>query len=622
MSRLAVQKSLVAEYVRENLPALLASPRISFLLALGSFLFILLYVFVLSPYENFLYNDMLDFWRRALSRLTEDPFQETQFLAWPPGYHIFIAEVLRLLRALGIEYPFYFEIFLGINIAVYALSVFALHRMAIKWFNGDARLSLAAALLYGFGFPAWFFNAFLLSDNLAAPLVVIACSLVYLKSGFRYLVIAALLLAFASFVRPSVAPYGLAFVLMMLAVHRISIKFIIRAGVFSVVFFAAVFLGMAEISRISKGKVSGLSANGGLDFFIANSRIHRIDLNYDGWHNFVIVPALSWKPENGFYKTEVPYYQQDHYYRLGWEFIKRNPERLVKNIEHVKDLFFASMLPSRTDAPGFTLFRPVWDWLKFFCFLTAFFLIWFWRDFAPHEKKLATFMLSVIGITFIVSYVYTGEPRYTYSVMFVFYLLALKVLQLVLTRRERARYALPRVAILLVGLWLSGKVLAFMVTPSYPDHIHARFAGQTSRDSSQPFQLDRLYFPHVKKRALTSADKNMKLRSAGELKFATDLHLAGEARNIKLDIQSAWPIIIKVDDRIYFRATAPDFFRETVAVVPLTPGKHRVEITVNYRPGEGGLAVSYNYMENDGWVYRDFMGVDKGPISFSLPKEQ
>lgn len=617
MSRLVVQKSLVAEYVRKDLPGLLASPRISVLLALGSFLFILLYVFVLSPYENFLYNDMLDFWRRALSRLTEDPYHETQFLAWPPGYHIFIAEVLRLLRALGIANFFHFEIFLSINIAVYALSVFALHRMAIKWFNGDGRLSLAAALLYGFGFPAWYFNAFLLSDNLAAPLVVIACSLIYLKGGIRYLIIAALLLAFASFVRPSVAPYGLAFVLMMLAVHRISIKFIIRAGLFSVVFFAMVFLGMAEISRISKGKVSGLSANGGLDFFIANSRLYRIDLNYDGWHNFIVVPALSWKPENGFYKTQVPYYQQDYYYRLGWEFVKRNPERLVTNIEHVKNLFFASMLPSRADAPGFTFFRPVWDWLKFFCLLTAFFLIWFWRDFAAHEKKLATFMLSTIGITFIVSYVYTGEPRYTYSVMFVFYLLALKVLQLVLTRRKRAQYALPRVAVLLVGLWLSSKALAFIVTPSYPDHIHASVAGETNRD-----QLDRLYFPHAKARALTSIDRSMKLRSAGELKFATDLHLAGEARNIKLDIQSSWPITVKVDERVYFHTTTSNFFRETAAMVPLTPGKHRVEVTVSYWPGDGGLAVSYNYMEKDGWVYRDFMGVDKGPISFSLPKEQ
>ena len=620
MSRLAVQKSLMGQYVRKNVSALLVSPRFSLLLTLGSLLFIFFYVFALSPYENFLYNDMLDFWRRAITRLTENPFKETQFLAWPPGYHIVIAEVLRLLQAVGFENPFRFEIFLGINIIVYALSVFAFHRMAIKWFNGDTRFSLAAALLYGFGFPAWYFNAFLLSDNLAAPLVLIACSLVYLKSEIRYLIVAALLLAFASFVRPSVAPYGLAFVLMMLAVHRISVQFIIRAGVFSAIFFAAVFLGMAEISRISKGKVSGLSANGGLDFFIANSRIHRIDLNYDGWHNFVIVPALSWKPENGFYKTNVPYYQQDHYYQLGWEFIKRNPERLVMNVEHVKDLFFASMLPSRADAPGFTFFRPVWDVLKFICFLTAFFFIWFWRDLAEHERKLAAFMLSVIGITFIVSYIYTGEPRYTYSVMFVFYLLALKVLQSFWTMRERARYALPRVAVLLMGLWLSGKALAYIVTPSYPDHVQAHFTEEASKNA-RSLQLEQLYFPHTKKKPLTSIDKNMKLVSPGELRLTTDLHLAGEARNIKLDIQSSWPITIKVDERIYFRTTVPNFFSETPAIVPLEPGKHRVEIIVNYRPGQGGLSVSYNYMEKDGWVYRDFMGVDNGPISFSLPKE-
>lgn len=596
------------------------SIRSSSFLALGSFIFILLYVFVFSPYENFLYNDMLGYWRRALERMEGESFRESQFLAWAPGYHIFIAEILRIFLNLGLTNLIRYEIFMGLNIVAYAVSVFALHRIAIKFFNGDARFSLGATLLYGFGFPAWYFNAFLLADNLASPLLVIALALVYLKSELRYLIIAAALFAFASFIRPSVAPYGLAFVIAMFAVHRFSAKFFIHAGVFSAVFFALVFLGMAEVSRISKGKVDGLSANGGLDFFIANSRIYRIDLNYDGWHNFVVVPALSWKPEHGFYKSRVPYYRQDYYYDLGWEYIKRNPERLVLNLEHVEHLFFASMLPSRSDAPGFSFFRPIWDVLKLACFLVAFFYVWLWRDLSVHEKKLVAFMVSTIAITFLVSYLYTGEPRYTYSIIFVFYLLALKVLQFALTQRARIQHALPRVAILLAALWFSGKALAFMVTPSYPNHLQASFSGQSNEHSGQPFQLESLYFPHTEGKALVSTDKNMKLYSAGDLRFVTDLHLSGAERNIKLDVHSSWPITIKINDQIHFRTMSPNFFAETPAFIQLSPGKHRVEVLVDYMPHEGGLSVTYNYIDDDGWVYRDFLGIDQGPISFTLPE--
>lgn len=622
MPRLLAHKGFVDQVLQRDLLSLTVSIRFSLVLAVCSFVFVLLYVFVLAPYENFLYNDMQGFWQRALERLNGETFRETQFLAWPPWYHIFIAEVLRVFKTLGLDQLIRFEVFLGLNIFVFAISVCAFHRIALKWFDGDARLSLIAALLYGFGFPAWYFNAFLLSDNLSAPLLVIAVALIYLKTDMRSLVAAAVLFAFASVIRPSVAPYGLAFVIALFAIHRVSYKFILRAGVFSAVFFALVFLAMAEVSRISKGKVSGLSANGGLDFFIANSRIYRIDLNYDGWHNFVVVPALSWKPEQGFFRSRVPYYNQDYYYNLGWQYIKHNPSRIVKNIEHVKHLFFAAMLPSRSDAPGFTLFRPVWDVLKFIGFLSAFFFIWLWRDFSLHQKKLAAFMLSTIGITFVVSYLFTGEPRYTYSIMFIFYLIALKVVQFILIKRDRIQHALPRVAALLAGLWLSGKVLAFVVSPSYPSHLQATFSGESNAMPGKNVYLEQLFFPYAEPRALVSADKHLKMYSHGELVLATDLLVEGSTRDLKFDIHSAWPIRIKVDGQDYVYLDQPNFFRETPALLQLEPGKHHIEVIVNYFPIEGGLSLSYSYIDETGWIHRQFLGVDDGPISFSLPESE
>lgn len=594
--------------------------RFSLVLAIVSFALILLYIFVLTPYQNFMYNDMGDFWKRALTHLNGNPSIEPQFLAWPPWYHILIAQVLALFQATGLNSLIRFESILVINTFVFALSVFAFHRIAVKWFSNDARFSLAASLLYAFGFPAWYFNAFLLSDNFSAPLLVIAVSLFYCQQKLRYVVAAAALFALASIVRPSIAPYGLAFVLAMLVHDRLSLKFFLRAGVFSAVFFVLVFLAMAEVSRISHGKVQGLSANGGLDFFIANSRFYRIDLNYDGWHNFVVVPALSWKPEHGFFKTSVPYYKQDYYYKLGWQFILHNPNRIIENTEHVKHLFFADMLPSRKDAPGFVIFRPVWDVLKFACFLSTFFFIWYWRNLSLDQKYLLTFMASTLAITCLVSYVYTGEPRYTYSIIFIFYLIALKVVQISLKDYSRIKYVFPRVVVLLTALWFSGKVLAFIALPSFPNHLEAQFSGETNELPGQSAFVERLYFPYVKSGALVSADNSLKLYSRGQLRLRTDFTLEGPAQNVKWDISSAWPITILMDGEQFFKMDHSDYFREVPAFNFLQPGKHSLEVLLDYSPGPGGLALNYNFIDQEKWVHRQFVGVDKGPFTFSLPE--
>src|SRR5690606_18123585 len=84
----------------KNVLALTLSLRFSVVLALASFALVLLYVFVLAPYENFMYNDMNDFWKRALTHLNGNPSIEPQFLAWPPWYHILIAQALALFQAL------------------------------------------------------------------------------------------------------------------------------------------------------------------------------------------------------------------------------------------------------------------------------------------------------------------------------------------------------------------------------------------------------------------------------------------------------------------------------------------------------------------------------------------
>ena len=280
--------------------------------ALLSLLAISVYVFGYTPYLEYLYSDMKAYWDRAMFRLNNNHFSDSQFIAWPPLYHIFLAEFSRVFRWLGLEDWIQLKAALAINISVFAVSVFALQRLAANWFRRPSYV-LICVLLYGLGFPALYFNAFLLSGNLGGPLFVIALAVASGRFSWSSLIIAALTFGLATIIRPSLGPYGLAFVLLYACRYGLWNKaFIARAAVFTILFFSVVFAASTEVSRISQGRVNGLSANGGLDFFIANTDYHRVDLTYDGWHFFVVVPSMSWKTEQGIFHTTLAFYKQEN----------------------------------------------------------------------------------------------------------------------------------------------------------------------------------------------------------------------------------------------------------------------------------------------------------------------
>jgi len=578
------------------------------------------YVFYWAPYDYFLYNDMLGYWNRAMERLSGQSFRETQFMAWPPIYHIYLAEFFRVCRWVGLNSLIRFETVLFINIMVFAVSVYALHRIAVRWFEQSGVWAAATTLFYGLGFPAWYFNAFLLSDNFSAPLLILAVALVYCRRSWRSLIAAAALFAIAAAARPSIAPYGLAFIIPLLVRHRFTWEFFARSAIFSGVFFLLIFMAMAEVSRISSGKVKGLSANGGLDFFIANARHYRIDVSYEGWHNFVIVPALSWKPEQGNFYSQVPYYQQDKYYELGWDHLRHDPARLVKNIEHVKHLFFADMLPSRYDAPGFKFFRPLWDMFKFTLLLSVLLYFWLWPRLSDQQKYLASLLISIIGVTMSVSYLFTGEPRYTYSIIFVFYLLGFNALRLLLQQGRGALRILPPFAALLAGMWLSDKLLAYVVDPPGKSHIQAVLLDADDPNKNTAAQLPALYFPFSKKLPLLSEYGHMALRRPGTLVFKTQMHVDQPVGKIGWEVFSEWPVKIRLDGKIILNAAGADYFHAKTAVTPLTPGTYLVEVEVPYRPHESGLAINYVFFDEEQWMYRQKLGEDTSPVRFSLPE--
>jgi hypothetical protein len=619
------------ESIRANYPRFMAfvtRREFGILLAVLSFVMLVLYVFFWAPYQEFLFSDMKKYWTSAMSRLEGGgrEFDEPQFVAWPPIYHIILGELFRVLRAIGLENWVRLETALMINILAFTASVYALQRLTVQWFERP-ELVLITMLLYAFGFPAWYFNAFLLSGNLGIPLMIVAFSLVVHKSSWGSAVLGALLFGLAALIRPSFAPYGLAFVIYYLALYRISWKFIGRAAAFSGVFFFMVALGSAEVSRISQGKVAGLSGNGGLDFFIAMSHYHRVDVSYDGWHFYVIVPALSWKPENGSFYTDVPFYKQEYYFEQGWKFIQHDPLLLVENFGHLRNLFFADMLPTRWDAPGFTFWRPVWDWFKFIMFLSLGLYCWVWRYLGTRLPAF-TLMISVVGLTLLVSFIFTGEPRYTYSIIFVFYLLFFKLLEILSPNWRRWTRPLAIYASLLVmaGSGSAAVIEMMRMDLGKPDVkvTFIPFQVPGTRESAKliEFQVRRVLFPHTKKESglVHLAADHPPLQEPGSVHIHTRMEIVGpDSLALNLEMYSAWSFRLYIDGQEKFVSTNTDYFLEHGNYMQLAPGMYDVEFLIDYVPMPGGFAANYSYWEPDGWRMRQVFGLDSDRIRFTLP---
>jgi hypothetical protein len=418
--------------------------------------------------------------------------------------------------------------------------------------------------------------------------------------------------------------------------YRFSWEFIRRAAVFTAVFFTVVGLASMEVSRISNGRVTGLSANGGLDFFIANSHYYRVELRYDGWHFFVIVPGLSWKPENGVFYTNVPFYKQDYYFNLGWEHIKHNPVGLLENFGHVRNLFFADMLPSRHDAPGFRFWRPVWKWMKFGMFAALGLYFWMWRSLGSARMPAFNLMITTLVVTMLVSFIFTGEPRYTYSILFMFYLLFFKLVELVSVdiRRWRRVLAIYAVILIFAGGAVQAAVALYQPNTDYtvsaslrPSDKLALMPGQAPLQP-QEFEIRRMLFPHRKnvtpahvsnRHALPSQPARVRLHTRMEIREST------EFLPIQFEINSSWPFELWIDGNSWYHsAVYPDYFAEVLTYAELKPGVHDIELIFEYTPIPGGFAANYSYWQ-DGWRHRNIIGLDTEKVHFlplSAPAEQ
>jgi hypothetical protein len=390
------------------------------------------YIFYGTAYQDYLVTDMGGYWFRAIERFEGDEYSINQWVIWPTFYHFFLCFVFRILNLFHL-YAYKLEIVLSLNIVLSSLSVFFLYLISQQIAN-NKKLSLVIAGLYAFSYPFIYFNAFILSENFSIPLVIISIWFLFKNDKIADILYSGIILGLAVAARPSYGLLGIpffAYILLAKSAIRIPLtremikplqKYFVRGLVFSVAFFLVLGCVIAENSRISKGKLKGLSANGGINFYLAVTQIHKITSNFDGYTYILVPPATVEYPDNGSVVTDVPLYNQDYFFKLGFDYIKSNPAVLLDKMLQLPTLFFGPLMPSMGSARWFAQLLPISRLMMFFMFLTLGLLPIIFRDKHTNVGKLI-FIIAIPAFSLITYAIFSIEHRYLYSFAFAIYIL-------------------------------------------------------------------------------------------------------------------------------------------------------------------------------------------------------
>src|SRR4030042_6663372 len=330
-----------------------------------------IYVFQFTSYKDYLHSDMGAYWGMAIERANGNDVNINQWIIWPPFYHITLSVFIRLIDIFGLQ-PLRLEITIGFHILLSTLSLFFLYGITKKIAKGNAVPALIVIAAYSFCYPVIYLNAFILSENLAIPLLIFSVWCIFNVSekqgekteelgarrpprirlfsipliDFLWLFLSSLSLAITTAARPAFGLLGLLFVFFLTGVkvfrivsifkrrdvRRAVFAGIIRAAFFSLIFFSFLTLVIMENMRISEGKLTGLSTGGGFNFYLAQTKKHWLETNFDGYKYILVPPGTVDQPERGKYITAVPFYDQAYYYQLGWQYLKGHPQNLINNI--------------------------------------------------------------------------------------------------------------------------------------------------------------------------------------------------------------------------------------------------------------------------------------------------
>jgi hypothetical protein len=379
------------------------------------------------------------YWTRARERYTGNIFSIDQWILWPPFFHILIANFFKPLALLGL-FEHKLELFLSFNVLLSSVGVYALYFLAWEVIE-DKTAATTIAGLYAFSIPLIYFNAFVLTENLAVPLLIVCLALIVCRDGYFFQSISAVLFGITVAVRPG---FGILLCpilgFMLLREMSFSLRFK-QSLIFTLIFFLVIGGVIVEVNHISGGRVTGLSASGGLNFYLGKKRLKKIVSKFDGFKYVIGPPSTQDNLMAGVEVTNVPFYNDEHFYRKGFEYIRENPSILLEKVFHQWDLFFGPLLPSSPSAFGFEYWYKPSQWLYFLMFLTLG-LSYLPIKETPEFRLEYIFLLSIPFFFLFLFYWFTVEHRYLYQFAFVLYVLTWEILRSLFQNFHEFKYYL------------------------------------------------------------------------------------------------------------------------------------------------------------------------------------
>ena len=378
----------------------------------------IVYVFLFTKYKRFIFADMLHYWSSAEKRYRGYIFDAGQWNIFPPVYHIIICELFKIINFFGLL-AYKLEIVLFLQILLCSLSVYILYKISLDTIHNKL-VALFASGTYAFSYVMIYFKAFVLSENIAIPLVIFSVWCLFRASSiFSFL--CGIFLAIATGIRPGYAVLAFPYV-----VYIILLKDTLTHRLKNLIFFFSIFalvilLICQQNDYISKGKVKGLGANGGINFFLAFTKTRSITSLSDDLVSS-LAPALNLKyPKRNDLLTMVPFHDNKVWFKCGLIYIRHHPIVLLERIRDLIFLYFGPLFPSTSEA---LWFKPLLLLSKLSMFIMTLVSFWVYLVFKSGKAdNLKLYLLiSIPLLMFVVHYFFCIEYRFLYGFAFVIHI--------------------------------------------------------------------------------------------------------------------------------------------------------------------------------------------------------
>ncbi|HCI04055.1 MAG: hypothetical protein QF755_05180 [Candidatus Peribacteraceae bacterium] len=321
--------------------------RIHFVLFLGSLALRLIYVW--QVFDDKQFRKVLP---RSIDSIAMDFLNGVEHVyptSWA-SFYIPLAYFYKALNWLGAldERFFYVAI---VNCFLGAAAVVIFYALAKIIFPGRSRAPIILAIVFSLYYPGLYFNALILSENLFTPLFLGSVYLIWRYDGRSIFnpVITGLLLGVCTAIRPILFSFLPLFALWMLFKSREKLKLVALRylPILLCGFILAAVLISIENNKIHKHKRYAIAENGGVNVAMTWCQPRKIRYHASNGDKWWFSPPVFWnKDRSTDIITDVPFHNQMYYYKMGFNCMLENPERIITNFSNLINIFHGRMYPN------------------------------------------------------------------------------------------------------------------------------------------------------------------------------------------------------------------------------------------------------------------------------------